>query len=1060
VELNQEQKRVLQSGVDDAIKVVAGAGTGKTRVLVSRYLQFLQKDRIPPERLLALTFTNKAAGEMRKRIFEEVKKLNDPSLARGLYGAWIMNFHGFGRRVLADNADVFGLDPAFDVAGPVDVARIKRRLLAQFEEGLLPGMPEDVEGEPPRPKDIHKRFDKCLTIAGKCRSLLMTPEDLEKTLLDCDHAEYRHFIHTVIAVWHAYKEELRRRGLIDFDDMIEIAARGLRDHPHVRDRYTRRFDHILVDEFQDTSEAQNEFLRILCGGDFGRVTVVGDEKQSIYRWRDARVENIRDFPGGAHVLSRNYRSSQNILDLAHRYICVDEYFGSRQEEIRLESDRGPGGAPVVVFHPPDESGKSFEEEAQALVSWIRHLTEGIPVEGLPLLIDTDKGGAPLLYEDIAVLLRSLRRSSGVRTYEEALLRHNIPYAIVGGANSLETGVLQTFHALLNLVIHPQDVQSLLIVLEAKPFAINDAALVEMFQAAHAAMNSEGPASVQGSHGSKAAPVVDGARRDVPAPAVDVLLSADVLRALGDEAARERCELLRCFIEDLRKQSAQSDLKSFLVEALEDSMYFYQLFADGVPADLAMNLCKEMFVQVDALTAGGEVSLASFLEWLRSRIEDRSFGNAGEALLPPGRVRLMTIHQAKGLEFPAVAVPGIRTSSPQSSGFYLSKQRGIFLGDGDEWGRGYKDLAEREEDKHMLKQEERCLLYVAMTRAKEYLFIASPYPEGEADKGDTQFVDVLACVREGGIDALEIRSLTAPPVARRIPAVHTHSREGGEELSRLEEWDFSRRALQELRREPPVAQPLLTFTGWRALQTFDRCPLKYHYRYVAGMSDELMQLVEDRSGEEEFVDRVRARPASLAPGGMEVRAFGTMMHKILEETMAGNPVTEERIRELITLSGETVQSLNDAAAHAGRVLEAFRRSPLALAERVECLEERFAVRRHRLVLRGVFDRVDRIDGGYRVVDYKYGREREDYDYQICFYVWALRRIFNNKHVEGILLFLGDELRERSVDTDLAAVDKVEEAIDRLESAIAANRFDATPGVVCGDCAFASFCPHAA
>jgi len=1058
MELNREQKRVLQSGVGDAIKVVAGAGTGKTRVLVSRYLQFLRKDRISPARLLALTFTNKAAAEMRKRIFEEVRRLEDPELLRGVYGAWIMNFHGFGRRILAENADVFGLDPSVDVAGTMDIARIRRALFARFQAGLLPGMPASDEEDPPRPKEIRKRFDKCMDIARKCRSMLMAPEDLEATLLEGDQPEYRNLIRTVIAVWHGYREELRRRGRIDFDDMIELAARGIRDNAHVREKYTKRFDHILVDEFQDTSEAQNELLRALCGGEFRRVTVVGDEKQSIYRWRDARVENLREFPGAAHVLRRNYRSSQNILDLAHRFICLDEYFGEKREEIRLQSDRDEAGSPVIVFHPPDSSGKSFEEEAEALAAWIRHLTEGIAVEGMPPLVGGGEGDTTLEYEDIAVLLRSLRRDSGAGAYEEALLRHNIPYAIVGGANSLETDVLRTFRALLNLVIYPQDLQSLLIVLEAKPFCINDAALVEMFTAARAAMNAEESRPARGAHESEAVPS-NGARRNGPAPTADILLSGEVLRSIGDSEARERCGLLRRFVDDLRAKNAQNDLKTFLVEALEDSMFFYQLFADGVAPDLALSLSREMFSRIDSLAAGGEASLASFLEWLRSRIDDRSFGERGEDLLPPGRVRLMTIHQAKGLEFPAVAVPGIRTSARDRSGFFVSKRRGVFLGDGEEWGRGSKTLDEKLEDGRMQEQEERCLLYVAMTRAKRFLFVSSPYPQGEADRKTTQFADVLACVREGGIDAREIRSMAAPPPAAETRDAHVYAQEHGEELSRLEEWSSSRRALQELRREPPAARSLLLFAGWRALTLFDRCPMNYYYRYVAGMSEELMRLDEDRGGEEEIDDGVRSRPPALAPGGMDVRVFGTVMHKMLEETMAGARVTDERIRELIRGSGGTVRSPVDAAARARVVLHAFLRSPLASAENVECLEERFAVRQRRLVLRGVFDRVDRLPDGYRVVDYKYGRTSEKYDFQIWFYAWALRRIFNNKHVDGVLLFLGDELHERRVGTD-SGVDAVQDVIDRLEAAVASNRFHAIPGAACGDCAFANLCPHTA
>jgi DNA helicase-2/ATP-dependent DNA helicase PcrA len=1039
MELNREQKRVLRGGIDEAIKVVAGAGTGKTRVLVSRYLKLLQVERIPAERLLALTFTNKAAAEMKKRIFEEVKLLDDPVLLRALYGAWIMNFHGFGRRILTDNADVFGLEPSFEVAGAVDVTRIKRTLIARFEEGRLAVMPEDDGGEPPPPKEIHKLFEKSMSIANKCRSLLMTPEDLLKTVLDSDHNDYKNIIHTVIAVWHAYREEMRRRGLIDFDDMIELAARGLRDHPHVRERYARQFDHILVDEFQDTSEAQNEFLRILCGGDFQKVTVVGDEKQSIYRWRDARVENIRNFPGNAHVLNKNYRSSQNILELAHCYICKDDYFGSKREEIRLQSERRSAEAPVIVFHPPDGAGKSFEEEAKALVAWIRHLTEGIPVEGMPALIDGGGGRPPLQYEDVAVLLRSLRRSSGLKTYEEALLSSNIPYAIVGGANSLETAVLQTFHALLNLVIHPRDIQALLIVLEAKPFSLNDAALVEMFAAAHAVVSAGGKDAAKGSRNSTAQLTVD------------ILLSAEVLNELSDDTAKERCKLLRHFIAELRAKNALYDLKTFLVEALEDSMFFYQLFADGAAADLALNLSRELVVQVESLAGRGEASLASFLEWLRSKIEDRAFGISGEALLPPGCVRIMTIHQAKGLEFSAVAVPGIKQTSSQGSGFYLSKKLGVFLGDRDDWGRGYKKLAEKDAEKNMFKQEERCLLYVAMTRAKDYLFVSSPHPQGKPKRGETPFMDVLECVREGNGGVHEIRYIPGVSETTEVPAGRMHSPASEGEIALLADWKSSRRALHEIRQESPRRFSALTFIGWRALKTFDRCPLKYYYQYVVGMSEELILLDEDRP--------LRGEWTTAGPGGMDPRAFGSMIHKILEEAMSGSGVTDERILELLNRSNQKEQAHDDAAVRTAQIMDAFQRSPFGTRDQVECLEERFAVRQQRLLFRGVVDRVDRTNGGYHVIDYKYGKEREDYDFQIRFYAWALRRIFETEHVAGSLLFLGDELRERKVDTGEVSCMKMQTVVDKLEEAISSNQYHATPGPACKSCELASFCPQA-
>ncbi|NIM19222.1 MAG: UvrD-helicase domain-containing protein [Candidatus Latescibacteria bacterium] len=1051
MELNREQGKVLEKGFDDAAKVMAGAGTGKTRVLVALYLKYLLQDRISPDRLLALTFTNKAAAEMKKRIFERVKAVGDEVLLRGLYSAWIMNFHSFGRRVLSGSSPSFGLDPSLDVAGPVDTARIEQLLLRKYEAGRLPGMPGDLGEDVPSPKNIRSRFERCLKIVHKCRSMLMKPEDLLAAVREDDHADYKNFTATVVAVWNAYNAELRRRKLVDFDDMIEQVVEGFKNNPLVREIYTNQFDQILVDEFQDTSEAQNELLRLLCGGDFQKITVVGDEKQSIYRWRDARVENIRSFPGRAYVLKQNYRSPQGILDLAHRFICKDDYFAGKRDEIRLEAEEQQEGAPLVVFHPEEEDGRSSEMEAKALAAWIRHLTEGIPVEGMSPLIVPKKGREPIEHEDIAILLRSLRDGSGLKEYENALRMHDIPYAVVGGTNALEANALRTLLALLSAVVFPEDTHSLLIVLEAMPFSINDAALAELFVAARKAAGT-----AKGERDEAASDVAEEL-------SADLLLSPDVLSVLSDDEARRRCELLRRFIDSLRMKNAKRDLRTFMIEALEESSFFYQLFEDGASREIARNLSLELLSEAERLSQRNDATLAAFIDRVRRMIDERELGEASEALLPPKRVRIMTIHQAKGLEFPAVAVAGMKLPKSGRDDYFVSKARGLFLSDGDEWGRGLEHLDERDEELSTLDQEERCLRYVAMTRAKEYLFVSSPYPEGRSGKQSTLFADVLDCLREGGIEFCELRRAPELPVPAFSPSRVVDGDPLGAAVEAATDWISSRKAVEAVREDLPGKHPPVRFVNWRALKAFGDCPLQYYYRSVAGIGEELAGLGEGDVSSNEMEEKGETIPSEVAPKGVDPAAYGIFMHGILEDVM--RLPREERAVSLDLLEGRFSRSgmpeklRARVVETAAKSVQSFLQSSLAEAEWIECLETPFHFRLGRIIFRGVLDRVDRTDGGFRVVDYKAGAEHEDYEFQVRFYAWALDKILGGKKVEGVLAFLGDEVRAHEVDTGPRSLRALDTAAERLEMAAASNRYDPKPGEVCRECAYSEFCPHA-
>ena len=182
MELNRDQLPIVGSAIGATLKTIAGAGTGKTRVLVERYLKFVIEDGIPPDELLALTFTTKAASEMRARVFESVVETGNKSLLRELYGSWIMNFHQFSFRVIKENAPAFGVDPDIGVATEIDLSRVRARLLKRFETGRIDGMPDDFDDDIPLPAKFSDVFDYWMGIVHSARSALWTPESLFSTV--------------------------------------------------------------------------------------------------------------------------------------------------------------------------------------------------------------------------------------------------------------------------------------------------------------------------------------------------------------------------------------------------------------------------------------------------------------------------------------------------------------------------------------------------------------------------------------------------------------------------------------------------------------------------------------------------------------------------------------------------------------------------------------------------------------------------------------------------------------------------------------------------------------
>jgi len=1018
MKLNELQQAVVDAPIDRPARVVAGAGTGKTHVLVQRYLRFLD-DGIPPSRLLALTFTLKAADEMRQRIFRAVEE-NHPELLRELYTAWIMNFHAFGFRIIRENAPAFGIDPGVDVVSEAELRRIDRTLKTRFLSGRIDGVPADFGGAIPPPAGLESLFKVCLGVVKKCRGDLIPIENLFAAIRPDDTTPYKAIIESIAAMYDAYSGEMERRNLIDFNDMIGLAARGLEDNAELTAQYRARFDHILVDEFQDTSAAQFKLLEMLSDESYSKVTVVGDEKQSIYRWRDARVENIREFPGDDLPLSVNYRSRQNILDLAHSFITIDPDMGARA--VKLMAGETKPDLPIVLFHPADDQeGQQNDAEAGVLAAWVAHVIGDAPLAGVPPLAGDETVG----FGDVAVLLRGVREFKVVPAIELAFRSAGIPYVILGGADAAGSRALELLYSFLSLLLPGDCRLQLLHVLGTKPFEVGHAAIAELI----------------GRDGAKPA-------------GRDELLSDERVARIVDADARSRLDQLRDLLLVLDDARASMDFRRFLATAIEETPFLLRLFAEDATTRSVEDLVGELREMCDTLDARRELGLWSFLDHLRAAIDERSFGNVEQLAVPADHVRIMTIHQAKGLEFPAVAVAGIKPSRSDTSGFFLSKTEGVFSDSWKDWNRGYKETDERNAERALKLQEERCLLYVAMTRARDLLFVSSPY----ADTARSLFGDVLVAAEESGVRCETLRSIPG-----ELPVIE-RERGGGvtadaDATPVVAEWRAAReRHARQLAVTAVPAGPV-HFVNWTALRAFAGCPLQYNYRYVLRFDDPFTVVPGDPDGDHAAPSREDTGPVRI-PRGVTPVQYGLLAHELLRESMAarigGTDPPAGWIEASAGRFGVAAKHRRGVAGSASKLVGAFESSEISRPGDDVRLEEPFQVRLAGIVYHGIFDRVERTGDGWAVTDYKIGVERDEYAFQVGFYAWALGRITGEDSVTGRVCYLREsECVTRSVAVENAEIDGL---VSSLEKSLSDGGFSASPGDLCPACPYAITCPE--
>ncbi|KXJ60919.1 MAG: DNA helicase II [Alteromonas sp. Nap_26] len=658
-ELNDKQREAVAAPLSNAL-VLAGAGSGKTRVLVHRIAWLMDVENIAPFSILAVTFTNKAAKEMRGRI--------ESLMGRSLHNMWIGTFHGLAHRLLRAHHAEASLPENFQIIDSDDQYRLIRRILKAMNLDEKHWAPRQIQWY------INGNKDEGLR-----------PQHIET------HGD--HIQKTMREVYAAYQDACDRSGLVDFAELLLRAHELWAKNPEVLAHYQRRFRAVLVDEFQDTNNIQYAWLRMLCSGGTNNIMIVGDDDQSIYGWRGANVDNIqhflKDFAQPTTIrLEQNYRSTGNILKAANT--VIDNNTGRLGKELWTEDAQGELISVYAGFNELDE--------ARFIVSKIKDwLNQGHALS------------------DTAILYRNNAQS---RVLEEALLHEGLAYRIYGGLRFFERQEIKDALGYMRMVSHPHDDAAFERVVNTPSRGIGEKTLSQvrdtarmhncsMWQASQLLIN-EG--SLKG--------------RALNAMQSFVLLITELEQATLDESLDQQAD----------KAIRQSGLYAmYQAERGEKAQARLENLEELVSA------CKTFIVPEEAEEM---TPLAAFLAHASLEAGETQADKDQDA------VQMMTIHTAKGLEFPLVFMAGVE------EGMFPSQMTN------DEPGR---------------MEEERRLCYVGMTRAMQKLYIT--YAESRRLYGQDKYHTASRFIREMPSDCVEevrLKSTISRPVHNRFSQVASHA----------------------------------------------------------------------------------------------------------------------------------------------------------------------------------------------------------------------------------------------------------------------------------------------
>jgi DNA helicase-2/ATP-dependent DNA helicase PcrA len=605
--LNKEQYEAATT-IQGQLLILAGAGSGKTRVLTYRIAHMINDLGIYPSQILAITFTNKAAGEMRERVRalvgDEVENM------------WISTFHSSCVRILRREIDKLGYKKDFTIYDSYD----QKTLVRQCMKELNINDKEITENE-------------IINKIGEQKDRLVSPEQFKK------ENQYNFKENKIADLYLLYQKKLKSNNALDFDDLIYKTVELFKKNPDVLEFYQRKFKYIMIDEYQDTNKSQYEFVKLLASM-HRNICVVGDDDQCIYAWRGADIRNIldfeKDYPGAKIVkLEQNYRSKGNILDAAN---CVIKNNTERKSKVlRTDSE---SGEKIKLYR-----AYSDLEEGDFVAATIKKLID-------------EEGRS---YKDFAILYRTNAQS---RVFEDIFIRRNIPYRIVGGLKFYDRKEIKDIMAYLKLISNPDDDISLQRIVNVPKRNIGDTTVDKLM-----AFASEADYSLY-----------------------NVMLDVENVPGL---TARTSSSIVKFtdLIEKFMVNKEVMTVSQLIKTILDESGYLKELEKSNLVEDESRieNLKELVSAAVEFENTSEDKSLSAFLERVTLVSDIDNFDEAANTVV------LMTVHSAKGLEFPVV--------------FMVGMENGIFPGN-----TSFNNPKEMEESRR--------LCYVGITRARERLYMSS------------------------------------------------------------------------------------------------------------------------------------------------------------------------------------------------------------------------------------------------------------------------------------------------------------------------------------------------
>lgn len=648
--LNEMQKKaVLQK--DGAVLILAGAGSGKTGALTVRIAHLIEEG-VKPWNILAITFTNKAAKEMRERINLLVEK--------GAENIWVSTFHSTCVRILRREIHHLGYDNNFSIYDADDQEKIIKECFKRLNFSLT---------------DKNYTVKSAISIINKQKEELVSWEEYSQSV---DQSNIRAL--KTAQVYQVYQEILKNNHSLDFDDLIYKTVLLFKQHPDILEKYQEKFRYIMVDEYQDTNTAQYEFVRLLALK-YGNLCVVGDDDQSIYGWRGANIRNILDFEKDFSKtttikLEQNYRSTKTILNAANAVIQNNET--RKEKALWTENDKG---SMIHSFRADNEY-----EEAKFIAEKILSLKEG-----------------GQKFSDFSVLYRTNAQS---RAIEDQFVKKSIPYRLFGGVRFYERKEIKDVISYLKIIVNPSDTIALRRIINVPKRGIGDTSIEKV---ASFALEKE----------------------------ISFYEALGRLDELPDLKARARkLSDFYDLMESIRKDSKSMKIAELLDEVLKRTNYVQLLLDENTEEAIARieNIDEFINKAVEYEKEEPEGSLAEFLENI-ALVADVDDYKENE-----NTVVLMTLHSAKGLEFPYVFMIGME------EGMFPS-YRSIMYG-------GPSEI-----------EEERRLCYVGITRAKQELFLT--YAKSRMQHGITQYNAPSRFLKEVPDELIEMPKKPVPKTINRF-----------------------------------------------------------------------------------------------------------------------------------------------------------------------------------------------------------------------------------------------------------------------------------------------------